>query len=410
MTTGLHRRRRPYGARHRVRHRLVDQSGPAYAALDLGTNNCRLLVATPSEDGGFRVVDAFSRIVRLGEGLGRSGRLSPAAMSRTIDALRVCAGKMHRSSVLGARSVATQACRQAVNCDEFLARAAAETGLVIETISCAEEVRLVLRGCLPLLEAHPSHGLVFDIGGGSTEVVWIRLGDGQPEILDWISMPHGVVTLSERYGEGNIGCADYDRLVAEIDVYLAPFCAKHGIAEAVQRGAVQMLGTSGTVTTLCGLSLGLARYDRSAVDGTYLAFASIERLCGMLRGLDCAGRAAQPCIGSERADLVLSGCAVLEAICKRWPVGRLKVADRGIREGILCELMEDGGSDCGGRCACPGVAGGPAGPAGRGAKPSGSRPRADASCPRPAGCSASSTIPMCSRRRSGAIAAAPPSS
>jgi len=344
MTTGLHRRRRPHGARQRGRHRLADHSGPAYAALDLGTNNCRLLVATPSEDGGFRVVDAFSRIVRLGEGLGRTGRLSPEAMGRTIDALRVCAGKMQRSAVLGARNVATQACRQAVNCDEFLARAADATGLVIETISCAEEVRLVLRGCLPLLETQPSHGLVFDIGGGSTEVVWIRLGEGQPEILDWISMPHGVVTLSERYGEGNIGSTDYDRLVAEIDAYLAPFCAKHGIADAVRRGAVQMLGTSGTVTTLCGLSLGLPRYDRSVVDGSYLAFASIDRLCHMLRGLDYAARAAQPCIGAERADLVLSGCAVLEAICKRWPVGRLKVADRGIREGILCELMEDGGS------------------------------------------------------------------
>lgn len=354
MTTGLHRRRRPYGARHRVRRRLVDYSGPAYAALDLGTNNCRLLIATPTEDGGFRVVDAFSRIVRLGEGMGRNGRLSPKAMSRTIEALRVCAAKMQRSSVLGARSVATQACRQAVNCDEFLTRVAVETGLTIETIPCAEEVRLVLRGCVPLLETQPSYGLVFDIGGGSTEVVWLRLGGGPPEILDWISMPHGVVTLSERYGEGNIGSADYDRLIDEIDAYLAPFCAKHGIADAVRRGAVQMLGTSGTVTTLCGLSLGLTRYDRSVVDGAYLAFASIDRLCQMLRRLDCAGRAAQPCIGSERADLVLSGCAVLEAICKRWPVGRLKVADRGIREGILCELMEDGGSDASAVAHAPG--------------------------------------------------------
>lgn len=335
MTTGLHRRRRPHGARHRP----VDLSGPAYAALDLGTNNCRLLVATPCETGGFRVVDAFSRIVRLGEGLGRNGRLSPAAMSRTIDALRVCAGKINRCSVKGARSVATQACRQAANCDEFLARVLVETGLVIETISCAEEVRLVLRGCLPLLEKEPRHGLVFDIGGGSTEVMWIRLGGAQPEILDWISIPLGVVTLSERYGQGNICSGDYDRLIAEIDSSLAPFCARHGIAAAVRRGEVQMLGTSGTVTTLCGLSLGLARYDRSLVDGTYLDFDAIEGLCGQLRALDCAGRAAQPCIGAERADLVLSGCAVLQAICRRWPVGRLKVADRGIREGILCELM-----------------------------------------------------------------------
>jgi len=340
MTTGLHRRGRSHGGRRGPK----GYSGPTYAALDLGTNNCRLLVATPNKDGGFRVVDAFSRIVRLGEGLGREGRLSPTAMSRTIDALRVCAGKIKRSSVAGARSVATEACRRAENCDEFLARVTEETGLVIETISSAEEARLVLQGCLPLFEAQPSYGLVFDIGGGSTEVVWVRLGRDRVEILDWISMPLGVVTLSERYGPGSISAADYDRLIAEVDSLLAPFCECHGIAAAVARGAVQMLGTSGTVTTLCGVNLCLPRYDRSVVDGTYLGFESIERLCHMLRRMNCADRAAQPCIGSERADLVISGCAVLEAICKRWPVGRLKVADRGIREGILCELMQDGGT------------------------------------------------------------------
>lgn len=338
MTTGLHRRRRTHGSRRPQRN----FSEPAYAALDLGTNNCRLLVATPDTDGGFRVVDAFSRIVRLGEGLGHAGRLSPEAMSRTIDALRICASKIRRGSVSGVRSVATEACRQAENCEEFLTRVTQETGLSIETISSAEEARLVLQGCLPLFEEQPSYGLVFDIGGGSTEVVWVRLGRNRAEIVDWISMPLGVVTLSERYGRGTIPAADYDRLIAEVDTYLTPFCAQHGIADAVARGTVQMLGTSGTVTTLCGVNLRLPRYDRSVVDGTYLGFESITRICHMLRRMDCAGRAAQPCIGSERADLVVSGCAVLEAICKRWPVGRLKVADRGIREGILCELMQGG--------------------------------------------------------------------
>ncbi len=336
MTTGLHGRRRPYGPHGRP----TDYSGPAYAALDLGTNTCRLLVATPCDTGGFRVVDAFSRIVRLGEGLGRAGRLSPAAMTRTIDALRVCAGKIQRCTVAGARNVATEACRQAANCDDFITRVAAETGLVIETISSGEEVRLVLQGCLPLLEPQPANGLIFDIGGGSTEVVWIEVGTGFPKILDWISIPLGVVNLSERYRDGDLCGRQYDRLVAEIGGYLEPFSRRHGIAEAVGRGSVQMLGTSGTVTTLCGLDLGLPRYDRSQVDGAYLAFDAIGHICGRLRGFDRAGRAAQPCIGAERADLVVSGCAVLEAICGRWPVGRLKVADRGIREGILCELMQ----------------------------------------------------------------------
>lgn len=335
MTTGLHGRKRPDGSPGRP----IDFSGPAYAALDLGTNNCRLLVATPCGAGNFRVVDAFSRTVRLGEGLGRAGRLSPAAMTRTIDALRICAGKIHRCSVAAARIVATEACRQAANCEDFVTRVAAETGLVIETISSGEEVRLVLQGCLPLLERQPENGLIFDIGGGSTEVMWIRVGEGYPEILDWVSIPLGVVNLSERYRDGDLCGGQYDRLMAEIDGYLEPFCARHDIAGAVRRGAVQMLGTSGTVTTLCGLDLGLPRYDRSQVDGNYLGFEPIGHICGRLRRLDYAGRATQPCIGAERADLVLSGCAVLEAICRRWPVGRLKVADRGIREGILCELM-----------------------------------------------------------------------
>ncbi|MEM9682600.1 MAG: Ppx/GppA phosphatase family protein [Pseudomonadota bacterium] len=338
MTTGLHRRRRT----HRVRRRSKEHAQPAYAALDLGTNNCRLLVAIPKQDGGFRVVDAFSRIVRLGEGLSGEGRLAPAAMSRTIDALRVCASKIRRGGVAGARSVATEACRQAENCEEFLSRVTEETGLVIETISSAEEARLVLQGCLPLFEERPSYGLVFDIGGGSTEVVWVCFDESRAEIVDWISMPLGVVTLSERYGLGNISASDYDCLMSEVESYLGPFCSRHGIRAAVANGAVQMLGTSGTVTTLCGVNLGLKRYDRSVVDGTYLGFESIAHLCHMLRRMNSADRAAQPCIGSERADLVVSGCAVLEAICKRWPVGRLKVADRGIREGILCELIEGG--------------------------------------------------------------------
>ena len=265
-------------------------------------------------------------------------------MSRTIDALRVCAGKIQRCSVAAARSVATEACRQAVNCNDFMIRVAAETGLVIETITSGEEVRLVLQGCLPLLERAPENGLIFDIGGGSTEVMWIRVGATYPAIVDWISIPLGVVNLSERYRDGDLCGGQYERLVAEIDSYLEPFCARHDIAAAVRRGSVQMLGTSGTVTTLCGLNLGLPRYDRAQVDGTYLAFDAIGYICGRLRRLDRAGRAAQPCIGAERADLVVSGCAVLEAICRRWPVGRLRVADRGIREGILCELIQRHGT------------------------------------------------------------------
>ncbi len=335
MVTYLNRRRRP-----RAGHGMSCEADCAsFGAIDLGTNNCRLLVARPSEVGGFRVTDAFSRIVRLGEGLARNGELSEAAMVRTIEALRICAEKMDRGCVVKARNVATEACRQARNCDEFIDRVNTETGLIVETITTAEEVRLVLRGCLPLLEDARPHALIFDIGGGSTEVLWLSLEEGDPEILGWVSMPHGVVTVSERFDYGSMSVGDYHGVIDEMQNYLAPFCARHNIAEAVASGAVQMLGTSGTVTTLSGVKQKLPRYNRAAVDGTYLPFDTIERISARLRGMDCDGRAAHPCIGRERADLVVAGCALLEAICRRWPVGQLRVADRGLREGILCELM-----------------------------------------------------------------------
>lgn len=309
------------------------------AALDLGTNNCRLLVARPN-GGGFRVVDAFSRIVRLGEGLTASGRLSEAAMGRTVAALRICADKMRRRGVTHARSVATEACRRADNCDEFLDRVRDETGLSIEIISTQEEAALAFNGCAPLLRGHRARALVFDIGGGSTELGWLTLAPGRSLCLEgWMSVPLGVVNLTERYGGDCFTAETYEAMVAEVAAHLRPFEAAHGIARETAAGAVQMLGTSGTVTTLAGVHLGLARYDRSVVDGCYLDFATIRSISRSLAAMDCARRAGSPCIGPERADLVVAGCAILEAICAQWPVGQLRVADRGVREGILFDLL-----------------------------------------------------------------------
>ncbi|MGE4220488.1 MAG: Ppx/GppA phosphatase family protein [Alphaproteobacteria bacterium] len=317
-----------------------------YGALDLGTNNCRLLVARTAPLG-FQVVDAFSRVVRLGEGLDRSGGLSEAAMDRAIEALRVCAGKMRRAGVDRARAVATEACRRAYNCTEFLQRVEAETGLAIETITCEEEARLAIHGCLPLLDEGKPNALMFDIGGGSTQIVWLDLTGSRPQMLGSLSIPDGVVTLSERHGQEGFTEAGYAALIDRIGERLAPFCDRFGIAEAVQQDRVQMVGTSGTVTTLTGIDMGLARYDRSRVDGAMLGFPAIREISHRLLTADAEDRAAEPCIGAERADLVVAGCAILESICRRWPVGRLRVADRGVREGILIDLMESsqGGPD-----------------------------------------------------------------
>jgi exopolyphosphatase / guanosine-5'-triphosphate,3'-diphosphate pyrophosphatase len=331
---------------------LPQPAAASYAALDLGTNNCRLLIARRTA-GGFRVVDAFSRIVRLGEGVAASGGLSEAAMARTIEALRVCAGKLgHRRVTIG-RYVATEACRRAGNCGEFLARVREELGIEIEIISTVEEARLVVTGCAPLLHPRFPYAIVFDIGGGSTEIVWLRhdlsrreggrRGHPELQILGSVSLPFGVVTFTERFGGIEVTPAIYRAMVAEAETALAPFEKLHGIRRRVRAREVQMLGSSGTVTTLAGINLSLPRYIRALVDGSMLTFDQIEIVSRHLAGLDIEGRAANPCVGHERADLVLSGCAILDAICSVWPVGRLRVADRGIREGILFDLIHGSG-------------------------------------------------------------------
>jgi exopolyphosphatase/guanosine-5'-triphosphate,3'-diphosphate pyrophosphatase len=309
-------------------------------------------------NGGFRVVDAFSRIVRLGEGLGATGRLGEAAMARTLDALKVCAAKIAQRRVAAVRSVATEACRRAANCAEFLERVRDEVGIDLEIISTAEEARLVVSGCAPLLHPRMPYALVFDIGGGSTEIVWLRHGRSRPasagaeprrdnhrpdvpwlEIEGSTSLPFGVVTFTERFGGIEVTPAIYRAMVDAAEAALAPFERRHRIRRHIAARRVQMIGSSGTVTTLAGIHLALPRYIRALVDGSSLTFAQIDKVSQHLAGLDIEGRAASPCVGRERADLVLSGCAILDAICATWPVGQLRIADRGVREGILFDLM-----------------------------------------------------------------------
>jgi exopolyphosphatase/guanosine-5'-triphosphate,3'-diphosphate pyrophosphatase len=320
-----------------------DARAPArhYAALDLGTNNCRLLIARPQGDG-FAVVDAFSRIVRLGEGIAASGRLSDAAIERTIAALRVCADKLKRRNVTLARSVATEACRRAANGPAFITRVLEETGIRLDIISAEEEARLAVLGCHALLEPGDGPAMVFDIGGGSTELVLLDTRSAVPTVRDWHSASWGVVSLTESAGggEGAAGrAAAYARMRALVADSFAPFAARlphpHGIP--------RLLGTSGTVTTLASVHLGLERYDRAAVDGLIAPASAMRAISRDLAGMSIAERAKLPCIGRERADLVVAGCAILEGILDIWPAERIGIADRGIREGILRRLMETAG-------------------------------------------------------------------
>jgi len=316
-------------------------SEPVLAALDLGTNNCRLLIARPDADTeSFTIVDSFSRIVRLGEGVAKSGLLNERAMERTVSALRVCARLMSRHQVTAVRCVATEACRRAANGAEFLGRVKKSSGIALDVLGPEDEVALALLGCLPLIDPAADQALLVDIGGGSTELAWLDLDATDPErsLRCTASLPIGVVSLTEMFSP-EPDEATFDAMVRHVQTLLAPIEAKHQFRSLIDGKQLQMLGTSGTVTTLAAVLLDLPRYDRREIDGLVVDPDSIQAVAESLRCMTNASRAAHPCIGHGRADLVVAGCAILGAILRYWPADTLSVADRGLREGILHSLM-----------------------------------------------------------------------
>jgi exopolyphosphatase/guanosine-5'-triphosphate,3'-diphosphate pyrophosphatase len=324
-------------------HNAAGNGGLVYGALDLGTNNCRLLLAKPSL-AGFTVVDAFSRIVRLGEGASLTGRLSERAMARTIDALRVCANKLIWRKVTRRRLIATEACRIAQNGPEFIGRVQAETGLDLEIIDRETEARLAVAGAEPLIDEAADKVLVFDIGGGSTELMWLERNGGKHAIGEWVSLPAGVVTVAEKFGGIEVTAETYAAMRRYMFDLLAPFIARISARYSGMVAPDHLLGTSGTVTTIAGVQLRLRRYDRSKVDGSWLTSADIDEVAARLLAMKYEERAANACIGRDRADLVLGGCAILDEIREAFPAQRLRVADRGLREGILSHLMREDGT------------------------------------------------------------------
>ncbi|RWP60730.1 Ppx/GppA phosphatase family protein [Mesorhizobium sp.] len=324
------------------------QELPVFAALDLGTNNCRLLVAVPTRHGQFRVIDAFSRIVRLGEGLTANGRLGQPAMDRAVEALKICGDKLRSRKIRKARLIATEACRTAANGAEFLDRVEREAGLKLEIIDRQTEARLAVSGCGSLVDRDTQGVVLFDIGGGSSEIALIDLtGHRSPRlanhIVSWTSLPVGVVSLAERFGGRAVTREIFAAMVEDVAVRLHAFDGRDRLSHVLASPKFHLLGTSGTVTTLAGVHLDLDRYDRRRVDGLWMDRDSVDRMVEKLVGWDFQQRVANPCIGADRADLVLAGCAILEAIRAVWPSERLRVADRGLREGILSELMADDG-------------------------------------------------------------------
>jgi exopolyphosphatase/guanosine-5'-triphosphate,3'-diphosphate pyrophosphatase len=336
-------RRSPYhNARQGADADPTDIPGPTYAALDLGTNNCRLLVARATRDG-FRVIDAFSRIIRLGEGITASGRLSDAAIGRAVEALRICRAKMKNRGVTRHRLIATEACRLAENGNEFLGRVHEQVGIELEIVDRETEARLAATGCTPLIDPQADGVILFDIGGGSSELVRLgrsvrtHMGPPEPEIRAWVSLPVGVVTLAERYGGFAVNRELFEAMIAEVAAFVEKFAAQYGGSI----DGLHLLGTSGTVTTIAGVHLALPRYERRYVDGCWLSDVQVSGVVERLLAMSYDERVANPCIGSERADLVLAGCAILEAIRRSFPCERLRVADRGLREGMLVQMMRE---------------------------------------------------------------------
>ena len=341
------RAERPNAHGSNLHNSSFDSSGKygsdVYAALDLGTNNCRLLIACPSGDS-FRVIDSFSRIIRLGEGISVTGRISDAAIRRAILALGICRDKMQFRNARRLRLIATEACRAASNADSFRDQVESATGIALEVIDRETEATLAVIGCSPLLDPKGRGAILFDIGGGSSELVRIEhqpgASDDTPRIKAWMSIPLGVVTLAEHFGGRDVTKKSYARMVEEVARHIAPFAAAHG----GDLSAMHLLGTSGTVTTLAGIHLNLMRYDRRRIDGVWMSDVEISAVIARLLEMTYQERANNACIGVERADLVLAGCAILDAIRAAFPLPRLRVADRGLREGMLVEMMREDGA------------------------------------------------------------------
>ncbi|MEL6686431.1 MAG: Ppx/GppA phosphatase family protein [Pseudomonadota bacterium] len=341
------RRARRQGGRSRGHHHKHGPRGRTFAAIDLGTNNCRLLIARETRDG-FRVIDSYSRVVKLGQGLAHSGELAQSSMDAAVEALKVCARKMKAKRVKRWRCVATEACRRADNGAEFLDRVKDEAGISLEVISPRVEARLAVMGCMKLIDRTKDVALVIDIGGGSTELSWVdvrKLRDegphkiNRPPISAWCSLPVGVVTLSDRVPEHDDRESWYADMREVVREEIRAQDCETRFTRAFTEGRGHLIGTSGTITSLAGIHLKLPYYQRDKVDGLWLRSHDAVTVARRMASQSPEERAQEPCIGEDRAKLLVAGCAIIDVICEMWPSKMIRVADRGLREGMLIGLM-----------------------------------------------------------------------
>jgi exopolyphosphatase/guanosine-5'-triphosphate,3'-diphosphate pyrophosphatase len=327
-----------------------------------------MLIATPSADQ-FRVVDAYSKSVRLGIDLERTGSLSRRAINRTVSALQTCAEKLAAYGVVHTKFVATEACRRAENGIGFLEEVREQTGLELEIIRPSEEARLAVISCASLVGHDAEQALIVDIGGGSTELVWIDLegvppdaraaaimrirpthknkgapvAQGEARVVDWISVPTGVATLYEKYRDVDDDTARFALMSWYFEEQIQDFKPYRDEAFFGDLEGFQVIGTSGTVTTVGAAHLGLQRYDRSKVDGMQMRSDEVDAVVSQFLQLGPEGRRTHPGIGRDRTRLIMAGAAIFQTLLRAWPTDCIRVADRGLREGLLYSMMSENG-------------------------------------------------------------------
>jgi len=346
--SGLDETNNPDARKRPRRRRRYGRRPQSYAALDLGTNNCRLLIAKPSH-GGFRVIDSYSKVVRLGAGLSSTGRLATESMDLAVAAIQVCANKMKAKKVRRWRCIATQACRQAENGEEFLKRVKEETGITLDVISPRVEARLSVMGCLNLIDMDKDVVLVVDIGGGSTELSWVdvrklrdpngKMRAHRPPISAWASLPIGVVTLTEQVKEHDDRETWYADMKQVVRDRIDDAGCSTRFTNVFKAGKGHIIGTSGTITSLASVHLKLPYYQRDKVDGLWMESSDAVRIARDMSQRTPKERGAEPSIGDDRAMMLVAGCAIIDVLCEMWPSERVRVADRGLREGMLMGLM-----------------------------------------------------------------------
>ena len=329
---------------------MSDQAAKRYAAIDLGSNNCRLLIAEASLTDSIEVIGSFSRSTRLGEGVKETGRLSPAAMGRARSALEVCRRKIRQLGVHTIRAVATEACRQAENAPDFLSLVRESLMIPIEIISAEEEAELAWQGCYGLVSDEATDLLVFDIGGASMQLIYATKQQGSDtqsnwQWQDWMSLERGVISLHDEIGSDALSPEHYQAQIDQIQTALMAFAKRNALQTRLNQTDrhIEIIGTSGTVTTLCGVLKGLPFYDREQVDGATLNREAAFKLMDHLAGLSVDQRQEYGCIGKDRAQLMVAGCILLKAIWQCWPIPEIRVADRGLREGMLRLMMREDG-------------------------------------------------------------------